>query len=210
MHRRHLLIGGASLFALGGCAATGADLGGVMNTVTTANEAAIARAVLPATAPKAELLQVWTGPYEGVPPWDKVTAPKLREAVLEAIDLRDEVSALIGAGTLEFSGNIVASTGNLGQSADEQGDTDDDYSFDEKAWIRSPQNNNNFRVESAMLAAARNVSSPNFQPIMTSRQMQAVAPPQSEFFDESAVYQGAINPIAEKSWLEGWTAFPES
>ncbi|WP_406852627.1 M3 family metallopeptidase [Brevundimonas sp. BH3] len=95
MHRRHLLIGGASLFALSGCAATGADLGGAMNTVTTANEAAIARAVLPTTAPKAELLQVWTGPYEGVPPWDKVTAPKLREAILEAIDLRRaEINAI--------------------------------------------------------------------------------------------------------------------
>ncbi|GAA0382023.1 M3 family metallopeptidase [Brevundimonas terrae] len=66
-----------------------------MNTVTTANEAAIARAVLPTTAPKAELLQVWTGPYEGVPPWDKVTAPKLREAILEAIDLRRaEINAI--------------------------------------------------------------------------------------------------------------------
>ncbi|WP_312814980.1 M3 family metallopeptidase [Brevundimonas sp.] len=95
MHRRHLLIGGASLFALSGCAATGADLGGAMNAVTTANEAAIARAVLPTTAPKAELLQVWTGPYEGVPPWDKVTAPKLREAILEAIDLRRaEINAI--------------------------------------------------------------------------------------------------------------------
>ncbi|WP_312134512.1 M3 family metallopeptidase [Brevundimonas sp.] len=95
MHRRHLLIGGASLFALSGCAATGADLGGAMNTVTTANEAAIARPVLPTTAPKAELLQVWTGPYEGVPPWDKVTAPKLREAILEAIDLRRaEINAI--------------------------------------------------------------------------------------------------------------------
>ncbi len=95
MHRRHLLIGGASLFALSGCAATGADLGGAMNTVTTANEAAIARAVLRTTAPKAELLQVWTGPYEGVPPWDKVTAPKLREAILEAIDLRRaEINAI--------------------------------------------------------------------------------------------------------------------
>jgi len=95
MHRRHLLIGGASLFALSGCAATGADLGGATNAVTTANEAAIARAVLPTTAPKAELLQVWTGPYEGVPPWDKVTAPKLREAILEAIDLRRaEINAI--------------------------------------------------------------------------------------------------------------------
>ncbi|WP_148862121.1 hypothetical protein [Marinobacter fonticola] len=129
---------------------------------------------------------------------------------IEALDLRDEVSALVGAGTLSFSGSIVASTGNLGQSADEHGDTDDDYGFDEKAWIRSPQHHNHFRVESAMMTSARNVSSPSFQPIMTSRQMQAVAPPQSEFFDESATFQGAINPIAEKSWLDGWSAFPEA
>ncbi len=95
MHRRHLLIGGASLFALGGCAAAGADIGGMMNGLTTAQEAAIARAVLPTTAPRAELLQVWTGPFEGVPPWDKVTAAKLREAMLEGIELRRaEINAI--------------------------------------------------------------------------------------------------------------------
>ncbi|MGO4410531.1 MULTISPECIES: M3 family metallopeptidase [unclassified Brevundimonas] len=56
--------------------------------LSTADEARIARAVLPATAPRAELLQPWTGPYEGVPPWDKVTVAKMREAILEGIDLR--------------------------------------------------------------------------------------------------------------------------
>ena len=58
-------------------------------------DAAVARAVLPKLTPRAELLQTWTGPYGGVPPWDKVTGPKLREAILEGIDLqRAEILAI--------------------------------------------------------------------------------------------------------------------
>ena len=99
MHRRHLLIGGASLFALTGCASAGAMENGMTGptaaSLSTADEARIARAVLPATAPRAELLQPWTGPYEGVPPWDKVTAPKMRAAILEGIELqRADVAAI--------------------------------------------------------------------------------------------------------------------
>lgn len=91
MHRRHLLIGGASLFAVSGCASMGgAGAGGASPA-----EAEIARAVLPAQTPKAELLQPWTGPYGGVPPWDRVTAAKLREALLEGIELqRAEIAAI--------------------------------------------------------------------------------------------------------------------
>ena len=109
MHRRHLLIGGASLFALAGCASAGTDMGGAMN-VSSANEVAIARAVLPNTAPQAELLQVWTGPYEGVPPWDKVTADKLRAAVLEGIELRRaEINAIANnAEPATFANTTVA------------------------------------------------------------------------------------------------------
>lgn len=99
MHRRHLLIGGASLFALSGCASAGAleteMTGPTAVSLSTADEARIARAVLPTTAPRAELLQPWTGPYEGVPPWDKVTAPKMREAILEGIELqRADIAAI--------------------------------------------------------------------------------------------------------------------
>ena len=61
MHRRHLLIGGASLFALTGCASAGALETGMTGptaaSLSTADEARIARAVLPTTAPRAELLQ---------------------------------------------------------------------------------------------------------------------------------------------------------
>ncbi|WP_111497601.1 hypothetical protein [Marinobacter bohaiensis] len=129
---------------------------------------------------------------------------------IEAIDLRDEVSSLTGAGTLTFTHNIVANTGNLGQSGTESGDSDDDYGFDEQAWTHTPQAKNRFRVESAMLPAARDITSPSFQPIMTSRQMNAETPPESEFFDESATFQGAINPVSKTTWMDDWTAFPAS
>ncbi|ATQ44447.1 M3 family metallopeptidase [Caulobacter mirabilis] len=93
MQRRQVLIGGASLF-LAPAFASAADLGAPAADVLK-RDAVAARAVLPKQAPKAELLQVWTGPYGGVPPWDKVTAAKLREAILEGIDLqRAEIKAI--------------------------------------------------------------------------------------------------------------------
>ena len=94
MHRRQLLIAGGSLFALSACASNGMDMGGD-SPVDLAEDARIGRAVLPTQTPRAELLQPWTGPYEGVPPWDRVSAPKLREAILEGIDLqRAEIEAI--------------------------------------------------------------------------------------------------------------------
>ncbi|MFN3353026.1 MAG: M3 family metallopeptidase, partial [Brevundimonas sp.] len=95
MHRRHLLIGGASLFALTGCATARAMDGGAASAAGLEEDLRIARAVLPTTQPRAELLQPWTGPYEGVPPWNQVTAAKLREAILEGIELqRAEIQAI--------------------------------------------------------------------------------------------------------------------
>ncbi|WP_292028517.1 M3 family metallopeptidase [Brevundimonas sp. UBA2416] len=95
MHRRQLLVAGGSLFALSACAANGMSLGGGTSAATLASDAAAARAVLPVQTPRAELLQVWTGPYEGVPPWDRVTADKLKTAILEGIELqRAEYAAI--------------------------------------------------------------------------------------------------------------------
>jgi len=60
-----------------------------------AADVAVARAVLPQQTPQAELLKEWSGPFGGVPPWDKVTAPKLRAALLEGIELqRAEIAAI--------------------------------------------------------------------------------------------------------------------
>lgn len=95
MKRRHFLIAGGSLLALTGCAAAGAGGMGGTPVATLQAEAAEARAVLPVQTPRAELLQEWTGPFEGVPPWDKVTADKLKAAILEGIELqRAEYAAI--------------------------------------------------------------------------------------------------------------------
>ncbi|WP_191558111.1 M3 family metallopeptidase [Brevundimonas aurantiaca] len=98
MHRRQLLIAGGSLMALSACASTGsgaAPAGSAPAAMDLAEEARIARAVLPKATPKAELLQPWTGPYDGVPPFDKVTPAKLREAMLEGIELqRADIAAI--------------------------------------------------------------------------------------------------------------------
>ncbi|HEV2083047.1 MAG TPA: M3 family metallopeptidase [Brevundimonas sp.] len=94
MQRRHFLIAGGSLLALTGCATAGAGPTGTP-TATLQADAAEARAVLPVQTPRAELLQEWTGPYEGVPPWDKVTADKLKAAIVEGIELqRAEYAAI--------------------------------------------------------------------------------------------------------------------
>jgi peptidyl-dipeptidase Dcp len=109
MHRRHVLIGGASLFALTGCATAGAMTAGGTPSAMAA-DVAVARAVLPAQTPQAELLREWTGPYGGVPPWDKVTAPKLRAALLEGIELqRAEIAAIAdNPAPATFANTLVA------------------------------------------------------------------------------------------------------
>ncbi|RZJ95708.1 MAG: M3 family peptidase, partial [Brevundimonas sp.] len=101
MHRRQLLIAGGSLMALSACASGGTadsmlgEYAAGTSPISLAEEARIARAVLPAATPRAELLQEWTGPYDGVPPWDKVTPAKLREALMEGMSLaRADVAAI--------------------------------------------------------------------------------------------------------------------
>ncbi|MDP3403584.1 MAG: M3 family metallopeptidase [Brevundimonas sp.] len=87
MHRRQILVGGASLIALSGCTSTGA-VAGRASAFSLTEEARIARAILPTQTPGAALLQPWTGPYEGVPPWNTVTADGLKTAIIEGIALR--------------------------------------------------------------------------------------------------------------------------
>jgi peptidyl-dipeptidase Dcp len=80
--------------ALTGCATAGAATGS-HQAFGPAEEADIARAILPPAAPRAELLQPWTGAYDGLPPWDKVTPAKLREAIIEGIALqRADIDAI--------------------------------------------------------------------------------------------------------------------
>ena len=122
MHRRQLLIAGGSLMALSACASTGAASGGsaaAPSAASVAEEARIARAVLPAQAPRAELLQVWTGKYDGVPPFDKVTPAKLREAMLEGIELqRADIAAIADNPEAPTFANTMAALELAGEPLD--------------------------------------------------------------------------------------------
>jgi len=111
MHRRQLLVAGGSLFALSACAANGMSMGGGTPAATLAADAVAGRAVLPVQTPRAELLQTWTGPYEGVTPWDRVTAEKLKVAILEGIDLQRVEYTAIADNPAEptFANTLVAS-----------------------------------------------------------------------------------------------------
>lgn len=129
---------------------------------------------------------------------------------IEAIDTRDEVRALTAAGKLTFTHNILANTGNMASQQSETGQDDDDYGFNEDIWLKAEENQNLMSLGSALHPSARNPTSPDFRPRISMRDMPAIAPPKSEFFDESATFSGAINPRDPGSWLEGWTAYPES
>lgn len=127
---------------------------------------------------------------------------------IEALDTRDDALSLTSREELSFTHNILANLGHLGRVAREQ--EDDDFGFDEQAWMAQPVNSNVARVESALFPNAKALANPDFTPRVPLRQMKATRPPQSEFFDESADFVGAISPVASGSWLNGWTAFPES
>ena len=119
MHRRQLLVAGGSLFALSACASTGFSIGRGTPAATLAADAAIARAVLPVQTPRAELLQAWTGKYDGVPPFDKVTPAKLREAMLEGIELqRADIAAIANNPEAPTFANTMAALELAGEPLD--------------------------------------------------------------------------------------------
>jgi hypothetical protein len=126
---------------------------------------------------------------------------------IEALDIRDDALSLTDRGLLSFGNNLLA---NLGKVSPETGKGDDDFGFDEQSWMDQPSHNNTFRVTTALFPTANDLTNPNFMPRVPLKQMNATRPPQSEFFDESANFVGALNPISANSWLDGWTLFPES
>jgi peptidyl-dipeptidase Dcp len=119
MHRRQLLIAGGSLLALSACGNALSMTDDAPTAEALAEEARIARAVLPAQTPRAELLQPWTGAYDGTPPWDKVTPAKLREAMLEGIELnRADVAAVADNPEPATFANTMAAMELMGQPLD--------------------------------------------------------------------------------------------
>lgn len=85
---RKLLLGVSSAALLGACNTLPmADHDGKNMTTAQLNEASVMQAVSD-TATSNSLLQTWTGPYDGVPPWDKVNVsdfPGAFQAVMEKV-----------------------------------------------------------------------------------------------------------------------------
>jgi peptidyl-dipeptidase Dcp len=92
-HLKALLFASAAVLALAGCATTAGDP--TTTEVAAADPAPAAGPSAPAV-PDNILLADWTGPYEGVPPWDKVTPALFPEAFQFAIDEQQrEVNAIV-------------------------------------------------------------------------------------------------------------------
>ena len=89
-----LLFASAAALALAGCATT-TDSDTMIAETASAEPAPVAASAAPAV-PDNILLADWTGPYEGVPPWDKVTPALFPEAFQFAIDEQQrEVDAIV-------------------------------------------------------------------------------------------------------------------
>lgn len=113
---KSFLLGGAAALALAGCATTKGT-----SDMSVAEEAAVAEA--PAAAetavPDNVLLADWTGDYDGVPPWDKVTPELFPEAIQFAIDeQRREVLAIADSAQAPTFANTVEALEKSGQRLD--------------------------------------------------------------------------------------------
>ena len=127
-------LGGAAALALTGCATTGdvamadnppiSEPGAVeMANAAPAAEASPATGPVPAEAPASNnpLLANWSGPYDGVPPWDRVKPEQFDEAIQYSIDeLRRETEAILAntapptfANTIEASEKTGDRLGNV-------------------------------------------------------------------------------------------------
>jgi peptidyl-dipeptidase Dcp len=117
---KSFLLGGAAALALAGCATTrDENPDGTMPDVgltTIPYETAQAGRV---AVPDNVLLADWTGPYDGVPPWDKVKPELFPEAIQFGIDeQRREVLAIADSPDAPTFANTVEALEKAGQRLD--------------------------------------------------------------------------------------------
>jgi len=118
--------------------------------------------------------------------------------------------ALLENGELAFETLLLHDIGAtpLGSGfADETGESDDDGGFSESDYFRNRLDSLHLRSSLRMPTASRSARQPNFTPA-GQFEGRAAVPPKGEFWDESAVYPGAVAPGENQPWYEGWTAFP--
>ncbi|MBK8170250.1 MAG: hypothetical protein IPK60_07870 [Sandaracinaceae bacterium] len=128
-----------------------------------------------------------------------------------SVDVRDASSvAQTASGALDVTNAMFFQVGADGMTyfATEEGDADNDASFDESAFFMSSTRMNTFGTD-PMLGAPYNIAAPNFAPAAASAAGSSAATPPSTFFDATATYRGAIAP-GGSDWTSGWTAYPEN
>jgi peptidyl-dipeptidase Dcp len=107
-----ILLATAAAVALGGCANTAPTVGEPAAVATRPQQAE-------PTVPDNILLAEWTGPYEGVPPWDKVTPDLFPAAFQFAIDeRRREVEAIASSSARPTFENTIEALEKTGQRLD--------------------------------------------------------------------------------------------
>jgi len=130
---------------------------------------------------------------------------------LEFADLRGTVTpSLIDSGELTFDTLLVHDIGDTHTSSgftDESGDSDDDGGFNEADYFLNQLEHFYLRSSLRIPTASRSARQPAFTPD-GQFEGRAASPPKGEFWDESAVYPGAVAPGNEQPWYDGWTAFP--
>ena len=127
----------------------------------------------------------------------------------DALDTRDQVQSIVDERLLDFSHNLIAATGSVGfEFTEELGEADDDHSFSETAFVRDTLRGNQVLARSILPRAAYDLEQPNYRPSLGVNDMRGGEVPKGEFWDSSAAYYGAINPIGEANWTNSWTSYP--
>ncbi len=110
---KHAFLAGTALMALAACTTTGSQV-----ETATAPQAAAAEPVAAAApaVPDNILLADWSGPYEGVPPWDKVRPDLFNQAFQFAIDeQRREYQAIANNQEAPTFANTIEAMERAGQ-----------------------------------------------------------------------------------------------
>jgi peptidyl-dipeptidase Dcp len=108
-----MLFASAAALSLAGCATTATE---TATTETAAAEPAPAAQPAAPAVPDNILLAGWAGPYEGVPPWDKVTPALFPEAFQFAIDEQQrEVNAIVNNPAAPTFANTVEALEKAGE-----------------------------------------------------------------------------------------------
>ena len=112
---KRILLAGSALAALAGCATTAEEpaIGGVPIAASVEPSAAIPEVV---PVPDNILLADWSGPYDGVPPWDQVRPDLFSPAIQFGIDeQRREIEAIANSGAPPTFANTIEGMEKAGQ-----------------------------------------------------------------------------------------------